>query len=365
MERNNAMPAAPVLDVRDLRVSFQVEEGTLKAVDGLSLSLQPGEVLGIVGESGSGKSVSMLSLAGLIKAEKRTTTGTARFQGRDAAKDLLTLGIDELAKVRGREMGFVFQNPMSSLNPTMKIGPQIAEGMLHHGVARRGEVKDKVIALLDKVGIREPAKRYSAYPHELSGGMRQRVMIAMALSCEPRLLIADEPTTALDVTVEKQILELMMKMKDELGLSIIMITHNLPVALNYCDRILVMYAGKVMETGTALQLVTQPAHPYTAALFNSNLDIGKRGTRVEPIKGNIPPLTQLPSGCRFHPRCPAATDRCRSEAPALQAFSGGAAAIGTKGEHLAACHYPVTASAAVLTPTSTATASAAAAKGNR
>jgi peptide/nickel transport system ATP-binding protein/oligopeptide transport system ATP-binding protein len=362
MEKSSAMPRSapsknspagePVLDVRDLRVAFKVEAGTLKAVDGLSLSLRPGEVLGIVGESGSGKSVSMLSLAGLIKAEKRETTGTARFLG----KDLLDMGMDELSKVRGRQMGFVFQNPMSSLNPTMKIGPQIAEGMLHHGVAKRSDVKDKVVALLDKVGIREPAKRYSAYPHELSGGMRQRVMIAMALSCEPKLLIADEPTTALDVTVEKQILELMMKMKEEMGLSIIMITHNLPVALNYCDRILVMYAGKVMETGTALQLVTQPAHPYTAALFNSNLDIGKRGTRVEPIKGNIPPLTQLPTGCRFHPRCPAATDKCRAEAPDLDALSG---AAGPEGAHLAACHYPTTATAAVLTPASTAAASAA------
>jgi oligopeptide/dipeptide ABC transporter ATP-binding protein len=223
---------------------------------------------------------------------------------------------------------------MSSLNPTMRIGAQIAEGMLAHGVATRSDAREKVIALLDKVGIREPAKRYSSFPHEMSGGMRQRVMIAMALSCNPKLLIADEPTTALDVTVEKQILELMMQMKDELGLAIVMITHNLPVALNYCDRILVMYAGKVMETGTARDMVAHPGHPYTKALFGSNLELGRRGTRVEPIKGNIPPLTHLPKGCRFHPRCPLATDKCRTEAPPALPVAGVAV-------HLTHCHYPL------------------------
>ena len=330
MARNEA-----VLEVESLQVSFHVETGLLKAVDGLDLRLEPGEVLGIVGESGSGKSVSMLSITDLIKKENRDTQGKAEFLGRD----LLGMGHDDLSKVRGKEIGFVFQNPMSSLNPTMRIGVQIAEAMLHHGEATRANVKEKVIGLLDKVGIREPAKRYSAYPHELSGGMRQRVMIAMALSCNPKLLIADEPTTALDVTVEKQILELMMKMKDELGLSIIMITHNLPVALNYCDRILVMYAGKIMETGSALDLVSHPGHPYTKALFSSNLELGKRGTRVEPIKGNIPPLTDLPSGCRFHPRCPMATEKCRNEAPKM-ALVNGAAGQGS-GEHYSNCHYPL------------------------
>jgi peptide/nickel transport system ATP-binding protein/oligopeptide transport system ATP-binding protein len=326
MARNDAA----VLEVKDLRVSFNVEAGTLKAVDGLDFTLEPGEVLGIVGESGSGKSVSMLSITDLIKKENRDTRGSAKFLG----KDLLMMDQDTLGGIRGKDIGFVFQNPMSSLNPTMRIGAQIAEGMLHHGAATRADVKDKVVALLDKVGIREPAKRYSAYPHELSGGMRQRVIIAMALSCDPKLLIADEPTTALDVTVEKQILELMMKMKDELRLSIIMITHNLPVALNYCDRILVMYAGKVMETGTARDLVAHPGHPYTKALFASNLELGKRGTRVEPIKGNIPPLTHLPQGCRFHPRCPLATEKCRVEAPPAAAVAGVA-------DHLSHCHYPL------------------------
>jgi oligopeptide/dipeptide ABC transporter ATP-binding protein len=326
---------AAVLDVQRLQVSFRVEAGLLRAVDGLDLTLAPGEVLGIVGESGSGKSVSMLSITDLIKRENRDTTGTASFIGRDpVARDLLGMDKESMNRIRGKDIGFVFQNPMSSLNPTMRIGAQIAEGMLHHGEATRSDMKEKVIGLLDKVGIREPEKRYHAFPHELSGGMRQRVMIAMALSCNPRLLIADEPTTALDVTVEKQILELMMKMKDELGLSIIMITHNLPVALNYCDRILVMYAGKVMETGTALDLVTHPGHPYTKALFSSNLELGRRGTRVEPIKGNIPPLTHLPSGCRFHPRCPLATDKCRHEAPKAAPVAGVA-------DHLSHCHYPL------------------------
>ena len=344
-------PAAetPVLSVEDLRVSFRTDSGLLRAVDGLDFKLYPGEVLGIVGESGSGKSVSMLAITDLIKRENRDTAGRALFLGRD----LLGLGKDAMAGVRGREIGFVFQNPMSSLNPTMRIGPQITEAMKRHGVARGSEAREKTIALLDKVGIREPAKRYQSYPHELSGGMRQRVMIAMALSCSPKLLIADEPTTALDVTVEKQILELMMRMKDDLGLSIVMITHNLPVALNYCSRILVMYAGKVMETGTAYQLVSHPSHPYTRALFQSNLELGRRGKRIEPIQGNIPPLTQLPSGCRFHPRCPLATELCKTEAPPRVAVghddAPGADAPGTGGSkaegpgttaHLALCHYP-------------------------
>jgi peptide/nickel transport system ATP-binding protein len=326
MARNDSA----VLEVKDLKVSFAVEAGTLQAVDGLDLRVEPGEVLGIVGESGSGKSVSLLSITDLIKREKRRTGGTAKFFG----KDLLMMDDDELGGIRGKDIGFVFQNPMSSLNPTMRIGAQIAEGMLAHGVATRSDAKEKVIALLDKVGIREPEKRYSAFPHEMSGGMRQRVMIAMALSCNPKLLIADEPTTALDVTVEKQILELMMRMKDELGLAIVMITHNLPVALNYCDRILVMYAGKVMETGTARDLVAHPGHPYTKALFASNLELGRRGQRVEPIKGNIPPLTHLPKGCRFHPRCPLATDKCRNEAPPALPVAGVA-------DHLTHCHYPL------------------------
>ncbi len=324
MERNDA----PILEVQDLKVAFQTDTGLLKAVDGLDFKLRPGEVLGIVGESGSGKSVSMLSITGLIKKEGRETGGKALFLGRD----LLKLNADGLAKILGKEIGFVFQNPMSSLNPTLRIGPQIAEGMLLHGKAKRSEVKDMVVELLNKVGIREPAMRYRAYPHELSGGMRQRVMIAMALSCGPKLLIADEPTTALDVTVEKQILELMMQMKDDLGLSIIMITHNLPVALNYCDRVLVLYAGRMMEKGSAYQLVSKAGHPYTKALFSSNMELGRKGIRIEPIKGNIPPLTQLPEGCRFHPRCPAAKDKCRSEAPVLLQA--------TDDSHFVSCHFP-------------------------
>jgi oligopeptide transport system ATP-binding protein len=259
---------APILDIQNLQVSFRTENGLLRAVDNLNLVLRPGEVLGIVGESGSGKSVSMLSVAGLIKKEGRVTTGKALFQGRD----LLGLNADGMAKILGKEIGFVFQNPMSSLNPTLRIGPQVAEGMIHHGIAGRSEVKDRVVDLLDQVGIREPARRYHAYPHELSGGMRQRVLIAMALSCNPKLLIADEPTTALDVTVEKQILDLMMRMKDKLGLSIVLITHNLPVALHTCDRVLVLYAGKAMEQGSVLQIASRPAHPYTKALFASHLD---------------------------------------------------------------------------------------------
>jgi peptide/nickel transport system ATP-binding protein len=198
-------------------------------------------------------------------------------------------------------------------------------------------VKDRVVDLLDQVGIREPARRYHAYPHELSGGMRQRVLIAMALSCNPKLLIADEPTTALDVTVEKQILDLMMRMKDKLGLSIVLITHNLPVALHTCDRVLVLYAGKAMEQGSVLQIASRPAHPYTKALFASHLELGKKGRRIEPIQGNIPPLTQLPTGCRFHPRCPKVEEKCRGDDPVFRKLE---TAEADETAHWASCHFP-------------------------
>lgn len=329
MAKTNSALLEPILEIKELKVTFKVDEGNLKAVDGLNLRVNAGEVLGIVGESGSGKSVSVLSVTGLIKTQNRTTTGSAKFLGRE----LLTMGQEEMSKIRGKDIGFIFQNPMSSLNPTLRIGPQISEGMLHHGLVKPDEAKAKVIDLLEKVGIKDPSKRYQAYPHELSGGLRQRVMIAIALGCNPQLLIADEPTTALDVSVEKQILELMMDMQRERGLAILMITHNLPVALNTCSRILVMYAGRIMEIGTAYQLVSHPAHPYTRALFSSNLELGRRGSRIESIQGNIPPLTQLPSGCRFHPRCPLATNRCREESPIPTELSG-------EEGHLVACHYP-------------------------
>jgi oligopeptide/dipeptide ABC transporter ATP-binding protein len=327
-----------MLEVRNLSVSFKMGETFVPVTRDVEFSLEAGATLGIVGESGSGKSVTSLAIMGLLpKRGARVEADRLAFAGRD----LLTLKPEEWRALRGKDVAMIFQDPMTSLNPLMKCGEQIAEAIRHHQGKGRAEARTQSVELLARMGIADPERGFRAFPFELSGGMRQRVMIAMALSCRPKLLIADEPTTALDVTVEKQILELMMKMKDELGLSIIMITHNLPVALNYCDRILVMYAGKAMEAGTALQLVSHPAHPYTRALFSSNLEIGKRGTRVESIKGNIPPLTQLPSGCRFHPRCPLATDKCRSEEPLLKQLANGSEAAGEIARHLVSCHYPL------------------------
>ena len=238
MARNDAA----VLEVKDLRVSFNVEAGTLKAVDGLDFTLEPGEVLGIVGESGSGKSVSMLSITDLIKKENRDTRGSAKFLG----KDLLMMDQDTLGGIRGKDIGFVFQNPMSSLNPTMRIGAQIAEGMLHHGAATRADVKDKVVALLDKVGIREPAKRYSAYPHELSGGMAQRVNIALAIAKGSRILLVDEPTSALDPSLAVAVLDVFRDLVS-LGMGLMWITHDLRELFGFADEVVVMHQGETID----------------------------------------------------------------------------------------------------------------------
>src|SRR6185436_4346697 len=303
-----------ILEVKNLSTHFLTRAGLIKAADEVSFKINSGSTLALVGESGSGKSITSLSIMRLVPPPGKITQGEIIFDGRD----LMKLDDDKMRRLRGREIAMIFQDPMTSLNPVYTVGDQIAEAIELHERAPRKQAWRKAVEMMKRVRIPDAERRAKDYPHQLSGGMRQRVMIAIALSCNPKLLIADEPTTALDVTVEKQILELMMQMKDELGLSIIMITHNLPVALNYCDRILVMYAGKAMEAGTAVQLVSRPSHPYTRALFSSNLEIGKRGTRVESIKGNIPPLTRLPAGCRFHPRCAYATDKCRDEEPLLK-----------------------------------------------
>jgi len=315
----------PLLTVKDLRVRFDRHGETVQAVDGLSFTLQKGESLGIVGESGSGKSVSVMSLLGLNR-RNGTVEGEALFGGRD----LLQLGEEDLRQVRGKDISMVFQDPMSSLNPTSRIGRQLMEPPLWHRIAHDREARDRALKLLKQVGIPEYHTRFRDYPFQFSGGMRQRVMIAMAMTCDPQLLIADEPTTALDVTVRSQILNLMQDMKDETGMSIIMITHDFTMATNFCDRILVLYAGRVMESASTQAFLRNPRHPYSRGLLGSVLDIDSDPMKLNPIPGSPPNLTELPRGCRFSPRCALATDLCRQTAPAL---------VEVDRDHLAACHY--------------------------
>ena len=275
MERT-ADPSA-LLSVRNLSVSFSDASGTLHAVDNVSFDVRDGAVFGIVGESGSGKTVSLMSIMGMIESSSMKISGEALFRGRD----LLRLSPAELSKIRGREIGFVFQNPLSSLNPVMKIGAQIAEAPVFHGLIGRRQAKEFAIHMLELVGIENPQKRVNDYPHQFSGGMRQRAMIAIAISCNPKLLICDEPTTALDVTVEQKILELLLGLRDSRKISIALITHDLTVAMNCADRISVMYGGAVMERGSAVQILRNPLHPYTRELFAADLENSRRRGREE------------------------------------------------------------------------------------
>ena len=282
----------PILEVKNLRVNFSTSDGTLYAVDDISYNVYPGEVLGLVGESGSGKSVNVLTMAQLLNSNKMTTSGEALYRG----QNLLKMSQVEIAKLLGPEIGFVFQNPLSSLNPVMKIGLQIAEGPIHHGIITKKEAKDYVVDLLNKVGINDPDRRYNDYPHQFSGGMRQRVMIAIAMACNPKLLICDEPTTALDVTVERQILDLLQELKDKHNLAIILITHNLNLAMNYSNRVAVMFGGKIMEIGSSYHLLSNPMHAYTKGLFGANLEIGKKGKTLDTLRDAGGILEQLPEG---------------------------------------------------------------------
>jgi peptide/nickel transport system ATP-binding protein len=318
-------PNAPLLSVNNLNVSFDRHGETVQAVAGVSFTLHKGESLGIVGESGSGKSVSVMSLLGLNR-RNGTVTGEAVFDGRD----LLKLGEEDLRKVRGKDISMVFQDPMSSLNPTYRIGRQLMEPPIWHRLTQGKGAREKALKLLKQVGIPEFGSRFRDYPFQFSGGMRQRVMIAMAMTCDPQLLIADEPTTALDVTVRSQILNLMQDMKAETGMSIIMITHDFTMATNFCDKILVLYAGRVMESAPTAAFLTDPRHPYSQGLLGSVLDIDSDAMTLNPIPGSPPNLTRLPPGCRFSPRCPLATDLCRQSEPSL-------VAVGEN--HFAACHY--------------------------
>ncbi len=306
---------APLLDVKDLRAQFSTEDGVVKAVDGVSLAVEAGKTLGVVGESGSGKSVSMLTLMGLTRASNATISGAATFEGRD----LLAMSDQELRSVRGNDIAMVFQDPLSSLHPFYRVGTQLVEAMQAHRSISSSAARTRAVELLGTVGIPDPKQRVDAYPHELSGGMRQRAMIAMALSNEPKLLIADEPTTALDVTVQAQILQLLARLQRELGMAVVMITHDLGVVAEVTDHIAVMYAGRVVEAATTEKVFTSPEHPYTWGLLRSIPRLDKpRDEPLIPIPGLPPSLITLPGGCSFHPRCPYVRERHRRVEPQLE-----------------------------------------------
>ncbi len=314
-----------LLDVRNLRTTFSTDDGELAAVDGVSFQVQAGKTLAIVGESGCGKSVTALSIMGLVaQPPGRVTADSMCFEGRE----LLGLSPAALQDLRGSAMAMIFQEPMSSLNPAFTVGEQIVEGLLRHRAVARAEAQAQALAMLAKVRIPAPAQRFHEYPHKLSGGMRQRVMIAMALSCAPRLLIADEPTTALDVTIQAQIIELMQTLQHETGTAVVLITHDLGVVAEVADEVVVMYAGRVVEQAGVTALFAQPQHPYTVGLLGSIPRLHGEQRRLAAIEGQVPSPLRWPVGCRFAERCPFADLQCRSEAPLLRDVGAG---------HLSAC----------------------------
>jgi len=310
-----------LLEVRNLRTSFKLEGGgEFSPVDGVSFSVSAGQTLGIVGESGCGKSVTSLSIMGLLpKGQGRVSAGSIRFEGHD----LLALSASEMRALRGNRMAMIFQEPMTSLNPAFTIGDQLIEGIRCHRNISAADARAHAIDMLRRVRIPSPEQRIDEYPHKLSGGMRQRVMIAMALACEPKLLIADEPTTALDVTIQAQVLDLMRTLREETGTAIILITHDLGVIAELADEVVVMYSGRVVERASVGQLFAYPQHPYTIGLLGSIPKLHQEQNRLNAIEGQVPtPMTKV-TGCRFAPRCPFAVTRCRQEAPPLTDLGGG------------------------------------------
>ncbi len=321
-------PAEKLLEVKGLRTYFWTDGRVAKAVDDVSFDVYPGEVLGIVGESGSGKSVTSLSIMRLIpNPPGRIVDGEIRFKG----EDLLTLSYEELYKIRGAEIAMIFQEPMTALNPVFKIGMQLGEIIRFHEQVTKAELRERCIEMLRQVGIPDPEKRLGEYPHQFSGGMRQRVMIAIALACNPSLLIADEPTTALDVTVQAQILELMLALKDRRKeAAILLITHDLAVVAETCERVIVMYGGKIQEVAPVIELFDSPMHPYTVGLLESiPRPDRKKGGRLTAIEGMVPSIFEMPEGCKFCTRCAVRLDECETEEPPLQEISPG---------HFVRCH---------------------------
>lgn len=308
-----------VLEVRNLQTSFSTDKGEVRAVDGVSFDVPKGKTIGIVGESGSGKSITSLSILRLLAENGKIKGGEIRYKGEDLTK----VSEKRMRELRGNEISMIFQEPMTSLNPVYTVGQQISEALISHQGMNKKQAMVRSVELLKLVGIPSPEKRVKAYPFELSGGMRQRVMIAMSLACDPEILIADEPTTALDVTIQAQILELIKELQERLGMSVIFITHDLGVVAETCDYVAVMYAGQVVEYSDIRTLFKQPKHPYSIGLLNSlpRHDIDQE--KLVPIKGNVPSPHEMPTGCRFAPRCPAATDLCRAKMPELMTDDSG------------------------------------------
>jgi peptide/nickel transport system ATP-binding protein len=330
LTRSDVDAGTPLLDVQDLKTHFLTEAGPVRAVDGVSFSLERGRTLGVVGESGSGKTILSRSIMGLLPSRNVHRSGSARYEGTEVAG----LGPSAMRGLWGTEMAMVFQDPMTSLNPVMKVGNQITESLRHHLDMDKGEARETAIALLRSVGIPEPVQRVNEYPHQLSGGMRQRVMIAIALACGPRLLFADEPTTALDVTVQAQILDLLQSQQTERHMAMVLITHDLGVVAGRADEIAVMYAGKIVEKAPTSVLFSATRHPYTEALLKSIPKLEHHShTRLEVIPGRPPDLVAPPKGCNFSPRCPYAQPKCFEEEPPLESAAGGG--------HEFACWYPV------------------------
>ncbi len=328
--------AAPLLSVTDLAVEFSTDEGKLRAVDGISYSLNPGETLGIVGESGSGKSVSSLAILGLVPYPPgRVTSGAARFDG----VDLLKLRPREMSRIRGRRISMIFQDPMTALNPFLTVERQLTEVTQRHLGLSRQRAQRYAIEMLERVGIPSAGRRIFDYPHQFSGGMRQRVMIAMALSCKPQILFADEPTTALDVTIQAQILELLGELQRAEGTAIVLITHDLGVVAGVCQRVNVMYAGRFVEEANVDDLFARPRHPYTVGLLHSIPRLDRAGEALTPIPGQPPNLAALPSGCAFRDRCLRASEMCGQAVPPLTA-DGKSTRDGVKGGQRFACFHP-------------------------
>jgi peptide/nickel transport system ATP-binding protein len=316
-----------LLELRDLRTYFFTDAGIMPSVDGVSYKIHRGKTLGVVGESGCGKSVTAMSILQLIPSPPgRIVSGQILFEG----QDLTRLSLSQMRRIRGNNIAMIFQEPMTSLNPVYTVGDQIMESLILHLKRSEEQAKEMAIELLRQVGIPSPEARFDEYPHQLSGGMRQRVMIAIALACRPQLLIADEPTTALDVTIQAQILELIQSLQAEYGMSILLITHDLGVVAEYADHVAVMYAGKVVEYASAQALFSAPAHPYTRGLFRSIPSVGPRRARLDTIPGMVPSPLNFPSGCRFRTRCPFATALCAEKEPPLLPLGD---------EHSVACHH--------------------------
>jgi peptide/nickel transport system ATP-binding protein len=322
-----------LLEVNDLTVKFYTEEGVVNAVEDLSYRIERGEKFGVVGESGAGKSVTALSLMRLIENPGRIESGEILFKG----ENILEMSESEIRDIRGNEIAMIFQDAQTALNPVYTVGEQISEAIRHHLDYDKAEAKERTIQLLDQVGIPEAETRYSDYPHQFSGGMQQRAVIAMALSCDPDLLLCDEPTTALDVTIEAQILEQIEELADEFDTAVQLITHDLGVIAEICDRVMVMYAGKPVEKAPVEELYYDPKHPYTVGLMSSIPRVGDTRERLQTIPGTMPDLVELPSGCSFHPRCPYAEEVCTRKEPPLVAPETGEDASGTAAERAAAC----------------------------